>query len=1030
MVIMYSIQAFIISLLFLSLPAFAQEPGLAQVQQFTTENGLPSNGIKGLQWDESTGFLWMATEAGIVRFNGVDFRSFTKENTKGIASERMMFILRNQQNEISISDMAGNIFSVRQNMPDLKYKAIPNSNPYSGNYYLVGTSDRFFLQHRKDAIPARFSVVTEKLISLSDTACLILQAGNLYYNSISLNNPRPLTIAENNISSFFKMNGQVFVFNNEKKAFILDVNKFSLTAIAIENSQAEWLPKFDLQSKIYWETGMSHPILIENENAWEISFEKNRLVTSVIFSGIPSDALIRCVQYSAEKGLLFIGTDSKGLIVLKKSTVETKKRATINTKNRNSYYSQVALPNGSILTNEGDIINGKEAFKGDLPIKGKFTFYVSITNDSLLWYSQVEDKLGYACLHQYNMVTRETKIYNKIKLEVVLLSTGGQLFAASNNGIGYINNDSLIYLKKYPNNANFITYDIQELSSGTLAIATCAGVFRYQIKTHILDTLFQKDNACVRTLWKYKDYVFMGTYGSGFYIYKNGNTQQMPLDKNKYLSYAHCFVPDGKGFVWISTNRGLFKANLQELIDAYDYKNSMVYYHYFGNKDGMEMTELNGGCKPCALRLKNDIISFPSMDGLLWVNSDYANPVYPSGEVFIDEVIVDNKLTTPMEMATHPLPATTSDIAIKLAYSAWCNNENIYLEYQLNDTVQWKSVAYGDAAEIRFSNLPSGSYKLRIRKLNGFGPNNYSYKVLEFSIITPWYKRWWFYALLALSITGLFALYFRIRTNQYIIRQEKLEKQVAEKTSELQEQNEILEKNNSIKTRLISIISHDIVTPLKFVAVAGQNLLEKKSLMSEELQDETIREMTNTARELQLLSTNILNWIKYQNENRRLTKEQFHFYDLVNQVTGILHSMAKQKQLRLVNQVEEQLQVYQFFEPLKILIYNLLTNAINFAEKSDIHINAVLMDGEITITVSDQGVGMSADQIKNIMADQFIVSSANMDNRKGNGLGYLIIKDLIKMTGATLYIKSEKAVGTAVSVTFSNTIVDKSDSLH
>ena len=50
------------------------------------------------------------------------------------------------------------------------------------------------------------------------------------------------------------------------------------------------------------------------------------------------------------------------------------------------------------------------------------------------------------------------------------------------------------------------------------------------------------------------------------------------------------------------------------------------------------------------------------------------------------------------------------------------------------------------------------------------------------------------------------------------------------------------------------------------------------------------------------------------------------------------------------------------------------------------------------------------------MADQFIISSANIDNRKGNGLGYLIIKDLVKMMDAKLQINSVKNKGTIVSV--------------
>ena len=61
------------------------------VERFTTDNGLPSNGIKGLQWDEQTGFLWIATEAGITRYNGVDFVTFSRANTPELFSEECSF---------------------------------------------------------------------------------------------------------------------------------------------------------------------------------------------------------------------------------------------------------------------------------------------------------------------------------------------------------------------------------------------------------------------------------------------------------------------------------------------------------------------------------------------------------------------------------------------------------------------------------------------------------------------------------------------------------------------------------------------------------------------------------------------------------------------------------------------------------------------------------------------------------------------------------------------------------------------------
>nr|HPN60065.1 HAMP domain-containing sensor histidine kinase [Chitinophagaceae bacterium] len=218
----------------------------------------------------------------------------------------------------------------------------------------------------------------------------------------------------------------------------------------------------------------------------------------------------------------------------------------------------------------------------------------------------------------------------------------------------------------------------------------------------------------------------------------------------------------------------------------------------------------------------------------------------------------------------------------------------------------------------------------------------------------------------------------------------------------------------------ISIISHDIVTPLKFLNVAGKNLIEKRKLMSEDLQVETLKEITNTSQELQLLSTNILNWIKYQNENRRLVKENFNLQEMVTQLLGLLQSLARQKKLIILNDVDPALEIHQYYEPLKILIYNLLTNAIHFTEKGAIVVSAIKENGHITVSVKDEGIGMSPEQIQRLMAEEVVITSANVDNKKGHGLGYLIIKDLLKTMDASLDIQSKKGQGATVSIQMKN----------
>jgi signal transduction histidine kinase len=131
---------------------------------------------------------------------------------------------------------------------------------------------------------------------------------------------------------------------------------------------------------------------------------------------------------------------------------------------------------------------------------------------------------------------------------------------------------------------------------------------------------------------------------------------------------------------------------------------------------------------------------------------------------------------------------------------------------------------------------------------------------------------------------------------------------------------------------------------------------------------------------------------------------------------GVLTSLAKQKQLLLSNEVDKDLALYQYAEPLRILIYNLITNAINFSEKGNIVISSRKEPGNIIISVSDEGTGMTTEQVNNIMGDQVVITAARVDTRKGHGLGYLIIKDLIKMIGAEIVINSERGKGTIVSI--------------
>ncbi len=387
----------------------------------------------------------------------------------------------------------------------------------------------------------------------------------------------------------------------------------------------------------------------------------------------------------------------------------------------------------------------------------------------------------------------------------------------------------------------------------------------------------------------------------------------------------------------------------------------------------------------------------------------------PSGKIYIDKLLVDGKYCSTAS-TTIQLPGQVKKLEIIFAVSAWCKKENLYIDYALNND-QWIRVdmASGEP-KINFSNLSYGNYNLLIRKMNGFGTNNYSYTSVAFTIATPFYQQWWFRVLAVLAVAAIGYLIFRLRLRGYDLKEKKLFAMVEQKTRDLNLKNIQLEKNDQIKTRLISVINHDIITPLKFMHYAGKALVEKKETIGPEQQLQTISEITQTAKDMEMLSSQILNWIIYQNPNERMQKEEFDLHQSVEMVFAVLKFPAKLKNTQLQNNVPANSVIYQYMEPLRVLVYNLVLNSINFTKEGLVSVQCNIAANTLFIQVTDSGMGMTKEQIDNVMSDEKVIAAANVNNKKGTGLGYMIIKDLLKMMSGSLSIKSIKNNGTTVLV--------------
>ena len=557
-------QILLFLLMLISGYCHSQLPGRYRIQQYSTEEGLPSNGIKGLEWDEKNGFLWIGTEAGIVRFNGIDFKIFSKKNIPALNPDRISHLFKDGTGNIHAYNQIGKYFSVDAN--DLV--ASPQQAPWKG-HSATGISEeaQIWIQRVTSrvgmgALPAIFMV--------DKNNCVVIDNGNNVY-WIDADTATPPLLICTTARGLFKSNDQVFLVMNDNTIHALADKGVAKAAITITD-ESNKVVTLSAATRILWKYGMRCPILFAGEKAWLLVYEGGGFRIKEVCDGLTANSLLRYAQYDDKSRTLFIGTESKGIIVATENRVQPIKNTSPSINKRTAYYSQIRLSESTIITNEGHVIG-----KGNIPaspIKGNFSLRTSASGDSVVWYTQFFNKKFR--LHRLNLKTGNIRRYTGERLSagVSVVDVGNKTFVSSVMGIAILQGDSMEYVYRYPTilPGNLDPLDMQPYGNNALVFANCNALLRFDTERYRMDTLFLMHDYCIRSLVQMNGYLFLGTYGGGFYVYKNGKAKLMPLDKNQFLLYTHCFIQDTAGFCWMSTNRGLFKAKTQDLLDAFEKK--------------------------------------------------------------------------------------------------------------------------------------------------------------------------------------------------------------------------------------------------------------------------------------------------------------------------------------------------------------------------------------------------------------------------------------------------------------------------
>jgi two-component system sensor histidine kinase/response regulator len=270
--------------------------------------------------------------------------------------------------------------------------------------------------------------------------------------------------------------------------------------------------------------------------------------------------------------------------------------------------------------------------------------------------------------------------------------------------------------------------------------------------------------------------------------------------------------------------------------------------------------------------------------------------------------------------------------------------------------------------------------------------------------------------ILAMVVT--LGVYYREKRKQQKINARLQDKnhEVLQQKSDLDEQASKLNDLNILKDRLISVLAHDLRAPLSTLRGLF-SLLQDETITHQQLLDM----IPNVLKKLEYTSDfldTLLFWINSQMENFDSSSKSFLLKSIVAYETESYHEQALLKGIHLIDNVPYELAASADPNSIRIVIRNLITNAIKFSGENDsIEISASREAGQqLLIKIRDSGMGMSNEQ-RNKLFKSKVDSKTGTNNESGTGMGLLFCKDLVEKCNGKIWVTSEQGVGTEFSFT-------------
>ncbi len=1009
---------------------------------YTSGSGLPNSQIKNI-YQDSDGFVWITTENGLARFDGMDFTAFqyNQKQANSIASNLVLTVIEDSHGTHWVGTSAGlQTFDKAYNSftkIDLKDKNVPSSTQHiadilqvnyigedkilaaSSGYgiYIIDPTSREVDRSLQEGINSKLPSQFVRKLFADSRGRLWIGVENGGIRVIELSSGKDITPATSGIdelivvSSFAEdpKSGNIILGSSSHGILIYDCLS-GVIRKARDRSAGLFRVESMLKNNIAPQYGESTYLIGIENNGIKLFDARSEKLTEIVLQNVPYPTSTWKVHSLMEdnQGNVWVGGCHTGLMVVPKSMFGFE-----YIKTGPGGYTEI---NGNCVTsviedrNNGDLWIGTDG-NGIYRITkdGREIHYSQtnsgLSNNSIM--SMVQDKDGRIWIATYLggifswtpqsgfRQFRDQKSIGTEKTVCLAYSAASDILYAGTHGNGI----SVIPVSEEKVKMTYADDDNKWISclyldrAEILWVGTYNGPMCYDYRTNELEWAEMSGSLKpgVQAFCESGDgRMWIGT-GEGLicYDHKSDSTFTYTVNDGLPSNFVNEIREGNDGNLWIATLNGLSRFDT----DTKEFKN---YYHY----DGLQENEFHARA---SYKAADGKLYFGGINGLTafyphivdqkrhQVPSLYFSELRVMNEPvkYDPELGGDNILDKQITQAEHiTLPNDRNMFSIMFSVLEYTNPQKITYDYMMegfdND---WNHIPTSTRT-VTYTNLPAGKYKLMVKAFFDGYPQNYSYREIGIRILPPWYQTTWAYiSYFILAVMMVMAFYqWRHR-----VKRLKLEK----------EESEIKE----MKLMMFTNISHEIRTPLTLV----MNPLKK---MREAEKDPKQKELYN------LMYRNSLRILRLVNQLLDMRKVdagqmQLHFVetDVIYFIRDIMKSfdnLAVSKNVNFsINPENEVTNLWIDQGNFDKIIFNILSNAFKYTPDNgtiSIHVSGVKKnEGVLAASVKEytefiiENSGSSIDEkYLDKIFERFFQADVR-DARVGSGVGLNLTKMLVDL---------------------------------